>query len=81
MKYILEYICTHNSRGLFNGLHEGSWEHPISEDALLVGITQEVCEQNKSQFQGTRVKVGLKEQQEPITSQSLKQDLLLTSVE
>ncbi|TNN71819.1 hypothetical protein EYF80_017990 [Liparis tanakae] len=57
---------------------ECCWENPVSEAALLAGTGQKVCDQDETQFQGGRVKVGLEEEQEPITAQGIEQGLLPT---
>ena len=72
---------THDVNGFLHAFDECSWQHAFPKAALLVRIGQKVCEQDETQFQGRRVKVGLKEEQEPITAQGIKRLFLLTRVE
>ena len=65
-------LRTHDSKGFLHAVYERCWEHPLPEAALLTGTRQKVREQDKAQFQGGGVKVGLKEEQEPITAQGIK---------
>lgn len=73
--------CTNESRGFCYAVYECCWEHPLSEGALLAGIRQELSEQDEAKFQGGGVKVGLEEEQEPITAQGVEKSLLLTGEE
>lgn len=72
-------LCTHESKGFLHALYKCCWKDPLSEVALLAGTRQKVREQDEAQFQGGRVNVGLKEEQEPITAQGIKHGLLPTS--
>lgn len=75
MRQKVETVFTQDEWFL-HALYEGCWENPLPEAALLAGTWQKVCEQDETQFQGGMVKMGLKEQQEPITAQGINQGLL-----
>lgn len=81
MRNYYYYYFTHDTNRLLQAFNECSWEHPLSEAALLVLAGQKAREQDKTQFQSGGVKVGLEEEQEPITAQGIKRCLLLTREE
>lgn len=72
-------LCTHDSKRFLHAFYECCWKDSCSEAALLAGARQKLCEQNETNFQGGGVKVGLQEEEAPITSQGIEYGLLLTS--
>lgn len=74
-------LCTHDRKRFLHAVYECCWEYPLSEAALLAGSRQKVREQDETKLQGGGVKVGLKEEQEPITAQGIEYGLLQTSKE
>lgn len=77
----MEKSCTDDSKRFPHAFYECCRNHPHSETALLAGAPQKVREEYESKFHGGWVKVGLQEEQEPVTTQDIEYGCLLTSEE
>lgn len=75
----MEKSCTNDGKRLPCSFYECCWDHPLSEAALLAGAPQKVHEEYKTKFNSGRMKVGLQEEQEPVTTQDIENGHFLTS--
>lgn len=75
----MEKLCTNDSYRFLCSFYRFCWNSPLSEAALLAGAPQKVREEYEREFDGGMLKVGLQEEQQPVTTQDIHHGRLPSS--